>query len=137
MTTVQHAEGWPVAAPPVIVVTLPSRPTWYDDAPLGAAAFDTTIRSCFAKANPNGVLPADVNQAGAAASPSLSTTKVVIRFVAFSVTTSTSPFGLNCTCAGLVCAALSGRVEPASGRRSPSASTVRPEIEFGAPAFRT
>ena len=60
-------------------------------------------------------------------------------FVAFSVTTSWRPFGLNSTCAGSGAAVLSGRVEPGSGTSLPQ-SARKPRMFAGVvafPAFRT
>jgi hypothetical protein len=53
------------------------------------------------KQKPNGVGPADPKTVGPAAVPSSPTTYIDSRLVARSVTTSTSPPALNCTCAAL------------------------------------
>ena len=128
--TSQHGAACQVGTAPLITLTRPSRLRLYDEAE--PDAFEVRRLPRLSKSKPNGVPPVDGERPRPASGTSLSTAKVSIELVAFSVTTSTRPFRLNEICAGPDAPGPIARVEFGIGAR-PSPCVSKPVMFVGAP----
>src|SRR5439155_14991921 len=135
VTTAQQGAPWCVNTAPLAAVRPPFPSITYDDAL--PAASETNNSSRCPNAKPNGVPPADAVETAVDAIPSGPTAYRSILLVAFSVTTSRVPSGVNATSAGPTAVPDSARVEPGIGVSAPSAPTLKPLMLPSPPALST